>query len=580
MTHLDLVIRGGTVVDGSGAAPFLADVAIANGKIAAIGPCIESTAPELDARGLLVTPGFIDVHTHYDGQATWDARLQPSSLQGVTTAVMGNCGVGFAPCRAEDRATLIELMEGVEDIPGAALSEGLRWDWESFPQYLDSLARQSRDIDIAALLPHGALRVHVMGQRAVRREAATAADLAAMCSLVGAALDAGAVGLSTSRTAAHRTLAGELTPMFDAEAAELRALGLALAGRPNAVFQMISDFGDLEGEFEILAGICRDSGCHGTLTVAQVHHKPQQHEQLLALIARANAQGLRITGQVITRPVGVLMGFDTTLNPFSCRPAYTALAGLPLTERVAQLRRPEVRATILGQDDHQPHVFMHYYGQRFDFMFVLCEGAAGLPNYLPQATDSVAERAARAGCAPAEWLYKHMLGEDGAALIYLPLANYRDRNAQAIELQLKHPNTLPALGDGGAHVGTICDGSAGTFLLTEWVRERGVFSIQAAVQMLSQKPAELYGMPDRGRLAVGLRADINLIDLAALAIERPYLVRDLPAGGRRFLQGARGYRATLVAGELTYRDGAATEALPGRLLRRAGSAAQAASAAV
>ena len=568
MENFDVVIRGGTVIDGSGGAPVQADVGLIGERIAAIGANLVAGRQEIDARGLLVTPGFVDVHTHYDGQATWDSRLWPSSLQGVTTAVMGNCGVGFAPCRPADRLTLIELMEGVEDIPGSALAEGLPWNWESFPQFLDALAGRPRDIDIAALLPHGALRVFVMGDRAVRREAATADDVRAMQALVVAALDAGAVGLSTSRTSAHRTVRGELTPMFDAEAAELVALGQALAGRPGAVFQMISDFGEPEAEFEILTRICRDTSCQGTLTVVRVNHKPQQHEQLLQMISAANAQGLRITGQVIARPVGVLMGFDTTLNPFSCRPAYAALAPLPLAERLAQLARPDVRQTILTQDDHEPHVFMRYYGRRFDNMFALCDGPSGLPNYLPQADQSVQALAAKALREPAEWLYDHCLGEAGSALIYLPLANYLDCDAGPIEAMLKHPHTVPGLGDGGAHVGTICDGSAGTFLLTEWVRQRGVFSIEAAIHLLTQRSAQLYGLHDRGLLAPGLRADINLIDLQQLAILRPHLVHDLPAGGRRFLQGARGYHTTLVAGQVTYRDGDATERLPGRLVRR------------
>ncbi len=566
--HADLVIRGGTVVDGTGAEPRRADVALRGQHIQAIGLDLPAGQAEIDACGLLVTPGFVDVHTHFDGQASWDARLWPCSLHGVTTAVMGNCGVGFAPCRPADHATLIELMEGVEDIPGSALAEGLSWDWESFPQYLDALARRPRDIDIAALLPHGPLRVYVMGQRAVRREAATAADLQAMAELVAQALAAGAVGLSTSRTSAHRSARGEHTPMFDADAAELAALGQALSGQPDAVFQMISDFGDVQAEFDILANICRASGCTGTLSLAQTDHRPRQHESVLKLISQANAQGLRVTGQVIGRPVGVLMGFDTTLNPFSCRPAYLALGGLPLAERVAQLARPETRQTILGQADHEPHVFMRYFGRAFERMFPLPDAPTQSPDYLPEASHSVAARAARAGSDPAAWLYDFLLGNGGAALVYLPLANYSDGNAQVIESLLRHPHTVPGLGDGGAHVGTICDGSAGTFVLTEWVRSRGVFSIAQGVQMLSQRPAALYGFADRGRLLPGLRADINLIDLDELAIERPYLVRDLPAGGRRFLQNARGYRATLVAGQVTYRDGQATGALPGQLLRR------------
>ena len=564
MPDFDLVIRAGTIVDGSGGPSRQADVGIVGDRIVAVGTRLAAGREEIDARGLLVTPGFVDVHTHFDGQATWDARLWPASQHGVTTAVMGNCGVGFAPCRPTDRETLIELMEGVEDIPGSALAEGLAWDWESFPQYLDALARRPRDIDIAALLPHGPLRVYAMGERAVRREAASAEELAAMQRLVREGLAAGAVGLSTSRTMAHRTKRVEHTPTFEAAREELVGLGRALAGHPSAVFQMISDFDEPEAEFDILRRVCRETGCAGTLTVVQYDHKPRFHEQLLDMIARANADGERITGQVIGRPVGVLLGFDTSLNPFSCRPAYVPLADLPIAERIARLRRPEVREAILSQADHEPHVFMQYYGQAFGRMFPL---DGDQPDYLPPPSASVAARAERAGRAPAEWLYDYLLEGDGTALVYLPMANYSDSDGSAIETLLSHPHTVPALGDGGAHVGTICDASATTFLLTEWVRRRRVFTLEQAVHMLTQRPAALYGLHDRGRIAPGLKADINLIDFDALALGRPTMVRDLPAGGRRFLQAARGYRATLVSGHLTYRDGVAGAALPGRLVR-------------
>ncbi len=570
MSAFDTLITGGTVIDGTGAPPREADIAIVDGRIAAIAPGLaragHHSREQIDARSLLVTPGFIDVHTHYDGQATWDSRLWPSSQHGVTTAVMGNCGVGFAPCKPEDRDTLVSLMEGVEDIPGAALAEGLPWNWESFAQYLDAVAARARDIDIAALLPHGPVRVHAMGERAVRREAANAADLRAMQAQVRSALAAGAMGLSTSRTLAHRTADGHLTPTFDAASSELTTLGEALAGQRSAVFQMISDWADPQAEFDMLRRICRSSGCAGTLTLVQVDHKPQLHEQLMEFIAEAQAAGERIIGQVIARPVGVLMGMDTSLNPFSCRPAYRALNHLPLDQRVAQLARPEVREAILAQEDNNPHLFMKHYGRRFERMFALNEQ----PDYLPGPEDSAAAQAQRAGVEPARWLYQYLLGDGGRALAYVPLANYRDGTPQAIASMLSYAHSVPALGDGGAHVGTICDASAGTFILTEWVRARGQFSLAQGIQMLTQRPAALYGMHDRGQLTLGLRADINLIDIDALAIERPRIVHDLPAGGRRFVQGARGYRATLVNGQITYRDGAATAALPGRLLRRAG----------
>ncbi|MFN0184537.1 MAG: N-acyl-D-amino-acid deacylase family protein, partial [Aquabacterium sp.] len=522
MSEADLLIRHALVVDGTGAPPREADVAVVGDRIAAVGPGLSVRAAEtLDGRGLALTPGFVDVHTHFDGQATWDARLWPCSVHGVTTAVMGNCGVGFAPCRPADRERLIELMEGVEDIPSAALTEGLRWDWESFDGYLGALEGRARDIDIAALLPHGPLRVHAMGERAARREAATDADLAQMQATARAALAAGAMGFSTSRTIAHRSARGEHVPMYQAADRELVAIGSALAGQRDAVFQLISDFDDLDAEFDLIESVCRAGGCAGTLTVAQVHQRPGQHERLLERIARANAGGLRITGQVIGRPIGVMLGFDVTINPFRHRPAFKAIEHLPRDEKLARLADPALRATILSQADESPPFFIRNFGQRWDRQYPLL----GEPRYLPGADESVAAHAARAGQAPDAWVYDFLLGDDGRALLYVPLANFADGNGDAIEAMLRHPHTVPALGDGGAHVSTICDGSATTFLLTEWVRSRRAFSLEAAVQMLTQRPAQLYGLHDRGRIAPGLRADLNLIDLDALAIEPPRIVR-------------------------------------------------------
>ena len=564
--QLDVVIRGGTVVDGTGGAPYVADVGIAGERIVAIGPDLGPAAQTLDATGLLVTPGFVDVHTHFDGQATWDKRLWPTSLQGVTTAIMGNCGVGFAPCRAADRGTLIELMEGVEDIPGTALHEGLPWNWESFPEYLQALDARHYDIDIAALIPHGALRVYAMGERGVRREPATPQDIAHMQALVRDALAAGAMGLATSRTMAHRSKSGDFTPMYQAASDELRQLGLALQDAPHSVFQMISDFDDVEAEFAILRDVCRSTGAAGTLSVLQYPHRPALHLELLERISQANAEGQRVVGQILNRPVGVLMGFDCSLNPFACRPTYLRLENLPHAERIAQLRRADVRAAILSEADERPHLFMAYFGQNYAGMY---PWTGDTPNYLPAAHESVQALADTAGVAPLQWLYDFMCTQDGSAHVYLPMANYLDHDTQALHTLIAHPHTVPALGDGGAHVGTICDGSATTFLLTEWVRERQQLSIEHAVHLLTQRPAQLYGLHDRGTLAVGQLADVNLIDLPALKILSPFIAHDLPAGGRRFLQHAEGYRATLKRGQVTYRDGQATQALPGRLVRRA-----------
>lgn len=565
MKAFDLVIRGGTLVNGTGTPPVLADIAIHGDRIVAIGAQLPAGKQELDATGLLVTPGFVDVHTHFDGQATWDNRLWPTSQQGVTTAVMGNCGVGFAPCRPEDRQVLIELMEGVEDIPDTALHEGLPWNWESFPQYLQSLAERNYDVDIAALLPHGPLRVYAMGERAVRREPATAQDLNAMQKLVKEGLAAGAVGLSTSRTMAHRSKSGEFTPMYQAAGEELRQLGLALQGQAHSVFQMISDFEQTEEEFSILADVCRSTGCAGTLTVIQYTHKPMLHRQLLQLITQANQQGQTVMGQVLNRPVGVLMGFECTLNPFACRPSYLALATLSPAQRHQALCQPEVRSAILSERDENPHLFMEYFGHNYEAMYPW-QGEE--PNYLPKAEESLAALARSRNIPPLEWLYDFMLGDKGQALVYLPMANYLNNDCSALHELLKHPHTVPALGDGGAHVGTICDGSATTFLLTQWVRDSQLFRIEEAIHLLTQRPASLYGFHDRGTLEVGKLADINVIDLKALKIQPPTIVRDLPAGGRRFLQGADGYRYTIKSGQITYRDGQASTALPGRLLKR------------
>lgn len=565
MQQLDLLIRNGCVVDGTGAPAYNADIGVRNGRIAAIGHHLGSAAQTIDASGLIVTPGFVDVHTHFDGQATWDSRLWPTSQQGVTTAVMGNCGVGFAPCRPEDRHTLIALMEGVEDIPDTALHEGLPWNWESFPEYLQALSERSYDIDIAALLPHAPLRVYAMGERAVRREAATAQDLQLMQELVQQGLAAGAVGLSTSRTMAHRSKSGDFTPMYQAVSDELLALGLALQNHPNSVFQMISDFDQTEDEFGILRSVSQRAGCASTLTVLQYPHRPQLHRELLQRIEQANACGQRITAQVLGRPVGVLMGFECSLNPFSCKPSYLALAALPSAERIKALAQPATRSAILSEADDKPHLFMEYFGKNYAGMYPWRDEQ---PNYLPQADDSVQVLADAAGVAPLEWLYDFMLGQNGQALVYLPMANYLDHDSSTLRELLEHPYTVPALGDGGAHVGTICDGSATTFLLTEWVRERGVLGLEQAVHLLTQRPASLYGFRDRGCLQAGLLADINIIDLSALKILSPYIVKDLPAGGKRFLQNAEGYRYTIKSGHITYRDGVATKALPGRLVRR------------
>lgn len=563
MSVFDLVVRGGAIVDGTGGAIRDADVGITGGRIAGIGLDLGAGREEIDARGLIVTPGFVDVHTHYDGQAMWDDRLQPSTQHGASTVVSGNCGVGFAPCRPQDHAALISLMEGVEDIPGAVMAEGLSWNWETFPQYLDALGQRCRDADLAAFIPHGPVRVYVMGERAIAREAATPDDIAAMRMLVSEALKAGAAGFSTSRTLAHRTAAGDLTPTYNAAHAELVGIAQALSSAPGAAFQMITDWDDLDAEFAALTQIVRDTGAQGTFTLLQNDLKPGQWRDVVAHLETANAAGAPMTAQAIARPIGVLMGLDASMHTFRFRPTYKAMAHLPLAEKVRRMRDPAVKAAILAEQDENPHIFMQYFGQRFDRFFEL--GAD--PAYLPDMQDSIVARAQAQGRDPFDYLYDVLLGDEGRALVYLPITNFTDATGETILAMLRHPHTVPALGDGGAHVGTICDASVSTYLLTEWVRRRGAFSLEAAVQRLTQRPAQLFRLHDRGVIAPGMKADLNVIDFDGLAIAPPRMAHDLPAGGKRLLQAARGYRAQVVSGAVTYRDGVATGALPGKVVR-------------
>jgi N-acyl-D-aspartate/D-glutamate deacylase len=561
MAEFDLVVRGATIADGAGGDLAEGDIGVRGGLIAAIGKGLVRGAEEIDARGKIALPGFVDIHTHFDGQATWDSYMEPSSAHGVTTAVMGNCGVGFAPCRPGDREALIKLMEGVEDIPGAALAEGLTWDWESFPEYLDALARKPRDIDIAAQIPHGALRVYVMGERGIARDAANTADIAAMAALVDLAMAAGALGLATSRTIAHRASDGSLTPMYGALADELGALTAALKGR--GVFQMVSDFGDEDAEFALLETAAARGAKAASFSLLQADMAPQKWRSLLARAEAANAKGLNIRTQVMCRPIGVLMGLEASVHTFLYRPSFQPLRDLPLAQRVARMKDPATRAAILAEKDEGAHPLLIYFGGAYSKLFPM--GAA--PDYAPAAGGSFAARAAREGADPQALIYDWLVSDGGKALIYLPLYNYTSGDLSVCGEMLAHPLSLHGLADGGAHVGTICDGSAGSYLLARWVRDDGAMSLSRAAQMLAADPAAHIGLTDRGVLAPGKKADITVIDLDALALERPRIVHDLPAGGKRFLQGARGFSAMVVSGVVTRRDDAATGALPGRLAR-------------
>ncbi|MAT83593.1 MAG: amidohydrolase [Gammaproteobacteria bacterium] len=565
MTHHDMVIRGGRVIDGTGRAAFTADVAVDGGLITEVGRVPQRGEREIDADGALVTPGFVDIHTHYDGQATWSNRMSPSSHHGVTTVVMGNCGVGFAPCRPADHEMLIELMEGVEDIPGAVLAEGIGWQWESFPEYLDFLGSRQYDMDLGAQLPHGALRVYVMGQRGADREPATAEDIATMRAITAEAIRAGALGFSSSRTLNHRSSRGEPTPSLKAEVDELLGIAAGLRDAGRGVIEMISDFADPDEEFAFLEAMVRESGRPMSISLAQ-GLSPQGWRKLLERIERANAHGLPMRGQVAPRGIGILMGHATTLNPFSTRPSFKEVAHLPPPERLAALRDPSRKARIL---EEQPT-------PAFARLFAVMAGGEKLwelgdpPDYEPAPKDSIAARARAVGADPWSFAYDLLLERDGQVILYTPFANYAENNLDCCREMLLHENTVPGLGDGGAHVGTICDASFVTSLLTHWGRDRkrgGLIDLETLVRRQTRDTAAAVGLDDRGELVPGKRADLNVIDFDALRVRAPHIVHDLPAGGPRLQQQADGFLATLVAGEITYQQGEATGALPGRLIR-------------
>ncbi|HET6793566.1 MAG TPA: amidohydrolase family protein [Acidimicrobiales bacterium] len=567
MAEFDLVIRGGRLLDGTGSDPRSADVACRGGLIVEVGRVDGSGSREVDADGALVAPGFVDIHTHYDGQATWDRQMTPSSWHGVTTVVMGNCGVGFAPVRPADHERLIELMEGVEDIPGAALHEGLSWEWQSFGEYLDAVERQPHDIDVAAQLPHGALRLHVMGERGARREPATAEEIAAMADIAQRAVEAGARGFTTSRTLNHRTSRGEPTPTLTAAADELAGIAAGLGRAGTGVLQVVSDFIDLEDELSTLRRMVHDSGRPLSVSIAQSPIKPDQYRVLLDRIAEANADGLTITGQVAARGIGLLLGLQCTLHPFMVNPVWREIAELPVDEQARVMADPSFRARVLEAwaGERADNVLGGRLIGRFDYMFELGDP----PDYEPDPSTSVAARAERAGVSPAELAYDLLSADGGRTLLYLPSLNYAGGNLDAVGDMLSDPHTVPGLSDGGAHVGTICDGSFPTSLLTLWARDRSHGRIDPAflVQRQCRDTARAVGLLDRGVVAPGYRADLNVIDFDGLRLRRPEIVHDLPAGGRRLVQRAEGYLHTFVAGTETYAAGEWTGATPGRLVR-------------
>ncbi|HWA92718.1 MAG TPA: amidohydrolase family protein [Rhizomicrobium sp.] len=564
---MDLVIRHGTVADGTGSALREADVAVKGGRIAAIGKVADKGSQEIDARGLLVTPGFVDIHTHYDGQATWDERLAPSSWHGVTTVVMGNCGVGFAPVRADDQGRLIELMEGVEDIPGAALHEGLDWRWESFGGYLDALETKPHDIDLCAQLPHGALRVYVMGERGAKLEPATEQDIAEMRVLTAEAMRAGALGFSTSRTLNHRTVKGDPTPSLRATHEELMGIALGMKDAGSGVIELISDFDNPDPltEFAMLRGLVEASGRPLSLSLAQAGKSADGWKGLLGLIERAARDGLPMRGQVAPRPIGLLLGLQGTLNPFVAHETFAAIKDRPLGEKVAAMRDPSFRARMMAENDaRQTHPLARRV-MAFDQIYPLGDP----PDYEPPRETAIAVQAARRSLDPAALAYDMLLEDEGRAFLFSPFANYTNHNLDCCGEMIAHPDTVMGLGDGGAHVGIISDGSYPTYLLTHWGRDRGHgrFDVAYLVKRQTSDTARAVGLMDRGVLAPGRKADLNVIDFDRLRVQAPRMAFDLPAGGKRLLQGADGYVATIVSGEVVYRDGRATGALPGKLVR-------------
>ena len=568
MAEHDLVIRGGHVVDGSGDPGRSADIAVDGGVITSVGKVPERGRDEIDAQDLLVTPGFVDIHTHYDGQATWGDALDPSSLHGVTTAVMGNCGVGFAPCREQDHDRLIRLMEGVEDIPFPVLAEGLPWNWESFPDYLDAMSDSVFDIDIAAQLPHAALRVYVMGERGANREDATEDDIAEMRALAKAAVEAGAMGFSTSRTLNHRTSDGQPTPTLTASEDELTGIAMGLKEAGRGVLQFVSDFNDPEAEAAMLRRIVERSGRPLSVSLAQSDLAPKGWRALLSKIESAASDGLPMRAQVGPRPVGVLLGLELTLNPFSGHPVYQSIADKSFAERLAALRDQEFRARLLADEPDANNPFVKAILRQFGKLFVLGDP----PDYEPTADRTVAAIAKARGQTNEETALEIMLDNEGRGMLYMPFLNYADGTLDPCREMLMSDAALPGLSDGGAHVGMICDGSFPTTMLTHWTRDRSRgdrLALEYVVRKQSRETAEWIGLNDRGLIAPGYRADINIIDYDNLQLHAPTIQHDLPTGGRRLMQRASGYAATIVAGDITYRDGAPTGAKPGRLVRGA-----------
>ena len=563
----DLIIKNGTVYDGTGRKPFFADVAIKGNKIVAIGELEESSKEVIDAKGKIVAPGFVDIHTHYDGQVTWDPYLRPSTYHGVTTVVMGNCGVGFSPCKPEERDWLISLMEGVEDIPGTALHEGINWQWESFPEYLDTLEGKPLAIDVGTQIPHGAVRAYVMGQRGIDREEASQEEIEQMSQIVKEAIEAGAFGFSTSRTEKHKDSSGALTPSITAHKNELVSIAKSLGEIKSGVLQGISDFYDFETEFNIFKEMSESSGRPISITVEQMDQRPDWWHQLLDGIEEAQGEGINMYGQVPPRATGINMGLTATLNPFTFYPSFYELSKQSLEEKVAAMKDPAFKEKLLSEDPVSiGNPLVDEITQSFNKMFRLGEPA----NYEPEPDASFEAIAKKQNISPQEVAYDCLLEKEGKALIYHPLFNYLPGNLDYVERMLNHPYSISGLGDAGAHCGAISDASFPTTLIQHWGRDRKrgkKIPLEKLISMQTLETSRLLGITDRGVLKEGYKADINVIDFENLTLHEPEVLHDLPAGGRRLVQRASGYEYTIVSGQIAFKDGESTGALNGRLIR-------------
>ena len=564
----DLIIKNGLIYDGKGSEPFEADIAISEDKIVSIGNIEEDSIETIDAKGKIVTPGFVDIHTHYDGQVTWDPYLRPSTYHGVTTVVMGNCGVGFSPCKPDQRDWLIGLMEGVEDIPGTALHEGIDWEWESFPEYLDALEKKPLAIDVGTQIPHGAVRAYVMGERGINHEEASEDEINKMKEIVREAVEAGAYGFSTSRTEKHNDVNGKLTPSITAHKTELVEIAKSLGEIDKGVLQGISDFYDFESEFDIFKSMSKESGRPISITVEQQDARPDWWIQLLDGIEDAQSEGIQMFGQVPPRATGILMGLTATLNPFRFHPSYMEIAEMPLNERVKIMSDPSFRDRLLAEEGVSINPLVDEIVQSYEKMFKLGEPA----NYEPDPKDSFQSLSETSNRTAQEIAYDAMLEKEGRALIYHPLFNYLPGDLSLVEKMLKHPFTISGLGDAGAHCGAISDASFPTTLVQHWSRDRDrgeKLPLKTVIKMQTSETASLLGINDRGILEEGYKADINIIDYEKLTLHEPEIINDLPAGGRRLVQKASGYDYTIVSGAVAFIKGEATGVLNGKLIRNA-----------